>query len=65
MLTLHILGIGLSSTSVNPARSIGTAVVAACSGNLEPMGCLWVFIIAPLVGGALATVVTKFLESEN
>lgn len=62
---VHIMGIGLTGTSVNPARSIGSAVVAACSGNFEPMSCLWVFIVAPLVGGALAAVVTKFLESEN
>lgn len=62
---VHILGIGLTGTSVNPARSIGSAVVAACSGNMEPLGCLWVFIVAPLVGGALAAVVHKFLESED
>jgi aquaporin Z len=60
---VHILGIGLTGTSVNPARSIGPAVVSAIAGNAEPMGCLWVFILAPLAGGALAAFVYKFLES--
>ncbi len=62
---VHILGIGLTGTSVNPARSFGPAVVAAITGNSAPMGCLWVFIVGPLVGAALAAVVYKFLESEK
>ncbi len=59
---VHILGIGLTGTSVNPARSFGPALIAAISGNAAPMACLWVFIIAPLAGGALAAVVYKFLK---
>lgn len=60
---VHILGIGLTGTSVNPARSIGPAIVAAFTGNTAPISCVWVFIVAPLVGAALAAVVYKFLES--
>ena len=59
---VHILGIGLTGTSVNPARSFGPALIAAIAGNGAPMACLWVFIIAPLSGGALAAVVYKFLK---
>lgn len=62
---VHILGIGLTGTSVNPARSIGPAVFAAIGGNLEPLGSLWVFIVAPLAGAALAAVVYRFLESDE
>lgn len=62
---VHILGIGLTGTSVNPARSIGPAIVAAISGNTEPIACLGVFIIAPLIGAALAAVIYKFLESSK
>lgn len=62
---IHIFGIGLTGTSVNPARSIGPAVIALFSSNAAPIGCLWVFILAPLAGGALAAVVYKFLEAEN
>jgi aquaporin Z len=61
---VHILGIGLTGTSVNPARSIGPAIAAAVSGNPVPLGCLWIFIVAPLIGGALAAIVYKGLESE-
>ncbi len=62
---VHILGIGLTGTSVNPARSIGPAIVAAITGNTAPIACVWVFIVGPLVGAALAAVVYKFLEKEN
>jgi aquaporin Z len=62
---VHILGIGLTGTSVNPARSIGPAIVAAISGNTAPISCLWVFIVGPLVGAALAALVYQFLEKDN
>ncbi len=62
---VHILGIGLTGTSVNPARSFGPAVVAAITGNTEPIACLWVFIVGPFVGAALAAVVYKALSSEK
>lgn len=62
---VHILGIGLTGTSVNPARSIGPAIAAAINGNTAPAGSLWVFIVGPLVGAALAAVVYNFLESEK
>ena len=59
---VHILGIGLTGTSVNPARSLGPAIVAAIAGNPAPLAVVWVFIVAPLVGAALAAVVYKALE---
>jgi len=65
LVLVHILGIGLTGTSVNPARSFGPALVAAFAGNAAPLSCLWVFIVGPMVGAAMAAVVYKFLESEN
>ena len=62
LVVVHILGIGLTGTSVNPARSIGPAVVAAIAGNTAPLASLWVFIVGPLVGAALAACVYKALE---
>ena len=62
---VHILGIGLTGTSVNPARSFGPAVMAALYGNTEPISCLWVFIAGPLIGAAIAAFVYNFLEMEN
>ena len=59
---VHILGIGLTGTSVNPARSFGPALVALFAGNAEPIGQLWVFIVGPFVGAAIAAIVYKWLE---
>ena len=64
LVLVHILGIGLTGTSVNPARSIGPAVVAAIAGNADPIKCLWVFIVAPMIGAALAAICYKGLEKE-
>ncbi|MBP5222084.1 MAG: aquaporin [Lachnospiraceae bacterium] len=63
LVLVHILGIGLTGTSVNPARSLGPAIVAAVVGNTAAIGCIWVFIAGPFVGAALAAVVYKYLES--
>jgi len=62
LVAVHILGIKLTGTSVNPARSIGPAIVAAISGNTDPLASLWVFIVGPLAGAALAALVYKSLE---
>lgn len=65
LVLVHILGIGLTGTSVNPARSIGPAIAAAIAGNSAPIACLWVFIVGPLIGSALAAVVYKALEKKD
>ena len=65
LVLVHILGIGLTGTSVNPARSIGPAIVAAIDGNSDPIGVVWVFIVGPLVGAALAAFVYMILESDD
>lgn len=62
---VHILGIGLTGTSVNPARSLGPAIVAAITGNVSPIACVWVFIVGPFVGAAFAALVYKYLETEK
>ncbi len=63
LVLVHILGIGLTGTSVNPARSFGPALVASITGNGEPLSCLWVFIVGPFVGAILATIIYKALEA--
>ena len=62
---IHIFGIGLTGTSVNPARSFGPALIALFSGNVAPIISLWVFIIGPMAGAAIAAVLYKFLEKKN
>ncbi len=65
LVVVHILGIGLTGTSVNPARSFGPALMALfTTGSAEPLAALWVFIVGPLVGAALAACVYKALESK-
>ena len=54
---VHIVGIPLTGTSVNPARSIGPALLAGG----EALSNVWVFILAPLAGAALAAVVFNCL----
>jgi len=55
---VHLLGIALTGTSVNPARSLAPAVV---QGG-EALEQVWVFIVAPLAGGALAAITYKYLN---
>lgn len=62
---VHIFGIGLTGTSVNPARSIAPAVFAAIYGNSAPMSSLWVFILGPILGACAAAVTYKALEVER
>ena len=64
LVVVHILGIGLTGTSVNPARSFGPALVALLNGNSAPLAALWVFIVGPLVGAALAAFTYKALEAK-
>ena len=59
---VHLFGIALTGTSVNPARSFGPALMAAVSGNPEPLSCVWVFIVAPLIGGLLAALVWSIFQ---
>ena len=49
----HLVGIALTGTSVNPARSIGPALVVGGTALSQ----LWLFIVAPLVGGFIAAMV--------
>ncbi|WP_035748010.1 aquaporin [Glycomyces sp. NRRL B-16210] len=54
---IHLVGLPLTGTSVNPARSLGPALFAGGA----PLEHLWLFIVAPLVGGLLAAVVQPLL----
>ena len=61
LVMVHILGIGLTGTSVNPARSIGPAIFAGGAA----LSSLWVFIVGPFAGAALAALVYKFLAAKK
>jgi aquaporin Z len=62
MLTLiHLVSIPVTNTSVNPARSIGPALFAGAAA----IGQLWLFVLAPLAGGALAAGLYAMLRAEG
>jgi len=52
---IHIVGIPITGTSVNPARSLGPALVV-CGDALSQV---WLFLLAPVVGGIVAAVIWK------
>ena len=58
---VHLLGIPLTGTSVNPARSLAPAIFLGG----EALAQVWVFIVAPFVGAALAALVFKYLNKEK
>ena len=60
---VHLMGIGLTGTSVNPARSIGPALFAMFNGHFDPIKEIWIFIVGPLLGAALAALIFKFVLS--
>ena len=55
---IHIVGLPFTGTSVNPARSLGPAIFA---GGLA-LSQVWVFIVAPLAGGAAAAAVFRLFK---
>ncbi len=58
---IHLISIPVTNTSVNPARSTGVALFAG-SGAL---GQLWLFWVAPLIGGAIGGVLYAWLRPAN
>lgn len=52
---IHLVGIPLTGTSVNPARSVGPALFVGGTA----MAQLWLFIVAPLIGGAIGGLLHK------
>jgi len=58
---VHLVGIALTGTSVNPARSIGPALVVGGTALSQ----LWLFILAPLAGGFIAALVYGFMTRQS
>jgi len=63
LVVIHIVGIQVTGVSVNPARSFGPAVFA---GGLA-MQQLWLFLVAPMIGAALAGILFRsgLLEADD
>jgi aquaporin Z len=58
--TIHLVAIPVSNASVNPARSTATALF----GGAEAMQSLWLFWVAPIVGGIIGGLIGKALYEE-
>lgn len=58
LVAIHFAAAPLSGASVNPVRSLGSAVVGG------DVGVLWIYIVAPLVGGVLGALVYRFAAAE-
>lgn len=56
---IHLVGIPLDGTSVNPARSLGPALF---NGG-DSLAHVWLFVVAPLIGGAIAAAVAPLFET--
>jgi aquaporin Z len=61
LVALHLWGINITGTSLNPARSLGPALVGAAT-NPQALAQLWLFIVAPLIGGAIAVFVVRAIS---
>ena len=63
---VHLIGINITGTSVNPARSIATAFGDLIfNGSTAALAQVWMFIVAPLVGGLLAALLFKCLHKQK
>ena len=58
LVVIHIVGINVTGVSVNPARSIGPAIIGMDS-NGAAVSQLWLFIVAPLIGAGIAGVMFR------
>ncbi|WP_171130071.1 MULTISPECIES: aquaporin Z [unclassified Ruegeria] len=58
---IHLISIPVTNTSVNPARSTGVALFA----DGPALAQLWLFWVAPLIGGAVGALIWKVMSSED
>jgi aquaporin Z len=58
---IHIMAIPISNASVNPARSLGSAVF----GGTTALSQLWLFWVAPILGGVIGGVMARWLQEEG
>ncbi|MBQ3253857.1 MAG: aquaporin, partial [Acholeplasmatales bacterium] len=61
LVLVHLIGLYFTGTSVNPARSFGPALLQAFAGETTSISQIYIWILAPLAGGALAAVAYGFL----
>jgi aquaporin Z len=61
LVVIHLIGIPITGTSVNPARSLGPALLVGG----KALSQLWLFLIAPTIGGILAALIWRHILSDD
>ncbi len=61
LVVIHLIGIPITGTSVNPARSLGPALVVGGKSLTQ----LWLFLVAPTIGGIIAAIIWKHISNEK
>ena len=62
---VHLIGLGFTGTSVNPARSLAPAILQAIAGETTSLSQVWIWILAPLCGGVLAAILYGVLTGNK
>ena len=62
LVLIHLVAIPIDGTSVNPARSLGPALFAGLTQGSVALSQLWLFIVAPIIGGIIAALVWKLFK---
>jgi len=62
---IHLVSIPVTNTSVNPARSTGPAILLAFGGESWGLAQLWLFWLAPIVGGVLGALAYQFVSGRD
>jgi aquaporin Z len=61
---IHLISIPVTNTSVNPARSTAPALFAQLSGEGDFIPQLWLFWLAPILGGIIGALIYRFISAE-
>jgi len=61
LVLIHLVGIPITGTSVNPARSLGPAVLVGG----DALAQLWLFLVAPILGGIIAAIIWRYSFEER
>ena len=62
---IHLISIPVTNTSVNPARSTGPAILLAIGGEGWALGQLWLFWVAPIIGGVVGALIYRAVAGDD
>ena len=65
LVLVHLIGINLTGTSVNPARGLSASICQLFGDNKESAKQVWIWVCAPFAGGALAALLYTFFFGKN